>query len=245
MSSCWSASRLLRPTRAPCSRRARCSSATSRLGASPGCSTSSRAQVIDALRVAVDVGLVFETRPGHFSFSHIVVRDAVAEATGAQRAAELHAGAEALLAGEGEGVDVIVERARHALASMVDGAGACDLARRAARGDAPRERRRVRPRARHGRARRGSPRARRRAAREPRGKASPGGTSSSGGSLRRGRGPVRRPGGRGPRIGRRGVARARRVDHACAPRSPTTEWQSLPRSGRPHRAWPPISTPRL
>jgi hypothetical protein len=91
------------------------------------------AQVIDLLRVAVDVGVVLETRPGHFSFSHIAVRDAVAEATPALRAAELHAGAEALLAGEGDGVDVVVERARHALASMVDGAGACQLAMRAAR----------------------------------------------------------------------------------------------------------------
>jgi hypothetical protein len=91
------------------------------------------AQVIDTLRGAVEVGLVYETRPGHFSFSHIVVRDAVAEATPALRGAELHAAAEALLAGEGEGVDVVVERARHALASMVDGAGASRLALRAAR----------------------------------------------------------------------------------------------------------------
>jgi hypothetical protein len=89
------------------------------------------ARVIDAVRPALDVGIVLETRPGHFAFSHIVVRDAVAEATPAQRTAELHGRAEALLAGEGDGVDVIVERARHALASMVDGQGAYDLARRA------------------------------------------------------------------------------------------------------------------
>jgi tetratricopeptide (TPR) repeat protein len=91
------------------------------------------AQVIDAVRVAVDVGIANETRPGHFAFTHIVVRDAIAEATSARRAAELHAEAEALLAGEGEGVEVIVERARHALASMADGAHAASLASRAAR----------------------------------------------------------------------------------------------------------------
>jgi hypothetical protein len=91
------------------------------------------AQVIDAVGVAVDVGLVLETRPGHFSFSHIVVRDAVAEVTPSPRRAELHGAAEALLAGEGDGVDVVVERARHALASMADGARAHRLALQAAR----------------------------------------------------------------------------------------------------------------
>jgi tetratricopeptide (TPR) repeat protein len=91
------------------------------------------AQVIDSLRVAVDLGVVSETKPGHFSFTHIVVRDAVAEATPALRTVDLHAGAEAILADEGDGVDVIVERARHALASMVDGAAARDLAWRAVR----------------------------------------------------------------------------------------------------------------
>ncbi|HEV8551119.1 MAG TPA: AAA family ATPase, partial [Polyangiaceae bacterium] len=80
------------------------------------------AQVIEALRPALDAGVVAERRPGHFAFTHILVRDAVEEAISAAAAIELHRRAEAMLALEGEGVEVVVERARHALAALKEGA---------------------------------------------------------------------------------------------------------------------------
>jgi hypothetical protein len=73
------------------------------------------AQVIDALLPAVDAGIVSEARPGHFAFAHIVVRDAIEEMLTRERRVDLHARAEKAL--DGDGVDVVVERARHALAA--------------------------------------------------------------------------------------------------------------------------------
>jgi tetratricopeptide (TPR) repeat protein len=88
------------------------------------------AQAIEALRPALDAGIVAERKPGHFIFTHILVRDAVEQSISASRAIALHERAEAILASEGDGVDVLVERARHALASMKD--EAAGLALRAA-----------------------------------------------------------------------------------------------------------------
>jgi tetratricopeptide (TPR) repeat protein len=90
------------------------------------------AQIIDALNPALRAGIIVETRPARFSFTHILVRDAVEEAIGAAERAELHARAEAALATQGDGAEILVERARHALASLRDGQGAVDLALRAA-----------------------------------------------------------------------------------------------------------------
>jgi tetratricopeptide (TPR) repeat protein len=88
------------------------------------------AQVIERLSPALRAGILVEPRPGQFRFSHILVRDAVEDALGPTRAAELHArAAEALT---GEGVDVLVERARHALAAMRPEGDPVGLALRAA-----------------------------------------------------------------------------------------------------------------
>src|SRR5439155_26414168 len=73
------------------------------------------AQVIERLAPALRAGLLMEPRPGQFRFSHILVRDAVEDALGATRRAELHARAVEALASAGDTVDVQVERARHAL----------------------------------------------------------------------------------------------------------------------------------
>lgn len=78
------------------------------------------ARVIDALLPAVDAGIVSEPRPGHFTFTHIVVRDAIEESLGRERRCELHG--RAMNALDGDGVDVLVERARHALEAMHDDA---------------------------------------------------------------------------------------------------------------------------
>jgi hypothetical protein len=65
------------------------------------------AQVIERLTAALRTGILIEPRPGQFRFSHILVRDAVEDALGPTRSADLHArAAEAVT---GEGVDVLVE----------------------------------------------------------------------------------------------------------------------------------------
>jgi hypothetical protein len=87
------------------------------------------AQVIERLNPALRAGILVETRPGQFRFSHILVRDAVEGALGPAQAAALHARAADALTGDT--VDVLVERARHALQAMKpDGAA---LALKAAR----------------------------------------------------------------------------------------------------------------
>jgi tetratricopeptide (TPR) repeat protein len=91
------------------------------------------AQVIDRLDPALRAGILLEPRPGQFRFHHILVRDAVEEALPAGRRAELHARAAQALATDGDAVDVLVERARHALLSMRPEGDPVGLAQRAAR----------------------------------------------------------------------------------------------------------------
>lgn len=92
------------------------------------------ANVIDAMLPAVDAGIVLETRPAHFAFTHILVRDAIEEATPAGARATLHAAAEATLAKTGgDSPEVLALRAHHALASMRTDGHAIDLGLRAAR----------------------------------------------------------------------------------------------------------------
>lgn len=74
------------------------------------------AAVIDALGSAVKAGIVSETSPGQFTFTHILVRDAIEDAMKAVDRAKLHDAAFGALEGAGE--DIVVERARHALAAM-------------------------------------------------------------------------------------------------------------------------------
>jgi hypothetical protein len=76
------------------------------------------ANVIDALVPAVAAGIVAETRPGHFAFTHILVRDAIEDRLAPSDRAELHARAGVALGAAGDAPETIVERARHALASM-------------------------------------------------------------------------------------------------------------------------------
>ncbi len=86
------------------------------------------ARAIDALLPALRAGLVDEARPGHFVFSHALVRDAIDEALGAEERAGHHARAAAALSGLGDAVDVLVERARHTLAALPSGDASSALA---------------------------------------------------------------------------------------------------------------------
>ncbi|HEU4581442.1 MAG TPA: AAA family ATPase [Polyangiaceae bacterium] len=82
------------------------------------------AKVIDDLAPALQAGILREPRPAQFSFSHILVRDAIEAALAAAERLELHARAERALSPLGDGPEVLVERARHALAALgPDGAG--------------------------------------------------------------------------------------------------------------------------
>jgi hypothetical protein len=90
------------------------------------------ARAIDALLPALRAGIVREAAPGRFVFSHALVRDAIEDALDGSSRAALHARAEQALVGDGP--DVIVERARHALAAARSGSATetLALARRAA-----------------------------------------------------------------------------------------------------------------
>jgi len=81
------------------------------------------ARVIDALLPALRGGVVRELGPGRFAFSHTIVRDAIEDAMAATTCAELHGRAEAALAPLGDTSEIIVERARHALAATRPGSG--------------------------------------------------------------------------------------------------------------------------
>ena len=82
------------------------------------------AQVIEALLHALRSGLVAEAAPGQFAFSHALVRDAVYAALDPMKRAEIHRCAARALAAEGIGtVELLVERARHALAGLPGGDG--------------------------------------------------------------------------------------------------------------------------
>ncbi|HTR55488.1 MAG TPA: AAA family ATPase [Kofleriaceae bacterium] len=75
------------------------------------------ARVIDALLPALRAGILKELEPGRFAFSHVLVRDAIGDALAAGTRAELHGRAEAALAALGDTSEILVERARHALAA--------------------------------------------------------------------------------------------------------------------------------
>ncbi len=91
------------------------------------------ARVIDDVLPAVRAGLVTEAEPGRFVFSHVLVRDAIEGSLSAEARARIHELAADSLASAGEGVDVAVERARHAVAAATlgDARTAVDLSRRA------------------------------------------------------------------------------------------------------------------
>jgi tetratricopeptide (TPR) repeat protein len=86
------------------------------------------ARIIDVLLPALRAGLVRETRPGQFSFGHVLTRDGIEDALGSEKRAVLHGRAEAALAALGDAADVLVERARHALAALRLGQDAHALA---------------------------------------------------------------------------------------------------------------------
>ncbi len=76
------------------------------------------ARVIDTLLPALRSGLVNETGPGHFIFSHTLVRDTIYDAIGGEERVALHGRADAALAILGDMADVLVERARHTLSAL-------------------------------------------------------------------------------------------------------------------------------
>lgn len=80
------------------------------------------AQIVDALLPALRAGLIVELEPGRFAFSHALVRDAIEASLAPAERTRLHAQAADVLADLGDAPDVVVERARHALA----GTGAAD-----------------------------------------------------------------------------------------------------------------------
>jgi hypothetical protein len=79
------------------------------------------AQVIDMLNPARRGGLISEIKPEHFMFAHSLIRDAIDDALGAEQRAVLHGRADAALAVLDQTADVLVERARHALAALRSG----------------------------------------------------------------------------------------------------------------------------
>lgn len=91
------------------------------------------ARAIDTLLPALRAGIVLEPAPGRFLFSHGIVRDAVEGALPARERALGHARAEAALALEGDSIDVLVERARHAIEALpeIDMSKVSELVRRA------------------------------------------------------------------------------------------------------------------
>ena len=89
------------------------------------------ARAIDVLLPALRAALITEARPGQFVFHHVLVRDALEDALDPERRAALHARADAALEPLGTSSDVLVERARHALAALrsADAQHALELAR--------------------------------------------------------------------------------------------------------------------
>ena len=79
------------------------------------------ARVGDTLLPAVRAGILREVRPDRLAFSHALVCDAVYEAISQAERVRLHGRADLALATRGDGADVLVERARHALAAAAGG----------------------------------------------------------------------------------------------------------------------------
>jgi hypothetical protein len=81
------------------------------------------ARVIDAMLPGLRAGIVAETKPGSFAFSHALVREAIYGAISAGDRASLHGRADVALQALGDRADVLLERARHALAAVTFGGG--------------------------------------------------------------------------------------------------------------------------
>lgn len=76
------------------------------------------ARIADALLPALRDGLLREAGPGLFVFSHALVHESIDAALGDEERAVLHGRADRALALLGETADILVERARHALAAL-------------------------------------------------------------------------------------------------------------------------------
>jgi hypothetical protein len=74
-------------------------------------------RVVDTLLPALAAGILREPEPGQLTFSHALVAEAIREATSPAERVRLHGRADKALAAFGESADVLVERARHALAA--------------------------------------------------------------------------------------------------------------------------------
>lgn len=79
------------------------------------------ARVIDDLSPALRAGIVVERRPGEFAFSHVIVRDAIEDATAASVRAAVHVRAAEVLVGA-TSPEAVIERARHTLSALELGA---------------------------------------------------------------------------------------------------------------------------
>jgi tetratricopeptide (TPR) repeat protein len=76
------------------------------------------AKTIDELQPARRSGILEEVEPGLFSFTHILVRDAIEDHLAPGERARLHGLASRALEAEGDSPEVLVERARHALSAF-------------------------------------------------------------------------------------------------------------------------------
>ena len=74
--------------------------------------------VIDGLLPALRAGLLEEHAPGRFRFAHALVRDAIEEAMPADARRACHARTADALGELGDATEVLVERARHAIAGL-------------------------------------------------------------------------------------------------------------------------------
>jgi tetratricopeptide (TPR) repeat protein len=92
------------------------------------------ARVVDDLLPALRAGLLLESQPGSYGFGHVLERDAIESMASAAERSGLHARAERALGAGGDGIEILVERARHALLGVQPGTegAAFELGRRAA-----------------------------------------------------------------------------------------------------------------
>ncbi len=77
-------------------------------------------RVIDELLPALRAGVLRETRAGQFTFSHVIVRDAVEDAIPDDARVRLHARADAALAELGDSAEILVEAYRKRIAEIDD-----------------------------------------------------------------------------------------------------------------------------
>lgn len=91
------------------------------------------AKAIDDLEPARRAGILEETAPGLFAFTHILVRDAVEESLEPSERARLHGLARRALEAQPKSPEMLIERARHALSALDDDVSSVELGIEAAK----------------------------------------------------------------------------------------------------------------